>query len=137
MRKGGMVLYTTSVRWSLRWLPLVLLACGCGNTGGGEATAGEVLFDGLRVADLQVSVYAESGDCVATGMTDPRGRFTLLHPETVEPVSLHSGTFHLVVESVAADPIPVAKRFTSRASTPLVREWTEGPGELSVEVTSK
>lgn len=132
-----MVIITTSVRRSLHWWALVLMACGCGGVAGGAGTAGEVLFDGLRVADLQVSVYAESGDCVGTGITDTTGRFSLHHPETVAPVSLHSGTFHLVVESVSADPIPVAKRFTTKDSTPLVREWTEGAGELRVEVTSK
>lgn len=118
------------------WIPLLVLLCGCSGavTGG---TTGEVLVDGLRVADLQVSVYAPSGDCVATGISDPAGRFSLRHPETVEPVSLHSGTFRLVVESTAADPIPVAAKYTTFASTPLIRKWTEGTGELHVEVTSK
>lgn len=122
---------------SLRGTLLLALVCGCGGTGGDGGTSGEILFDGLRVADLQVSVYAPSGDCVATGLTDSTGHFLLRHPETIEPVSLHTGTFRLVVESTAADPIPVAKRFTTLALTPLVREWTEGAGELHVEVKSK
>jgi hypothetical protein len=122
----------------VRMVPLLVVLCGCGGGGlAGGGTTGEITFDGLKVADLQVALYSPSGDCVAMGTSDFSGRFELKHPETVEPVSLFAGRFRITVQSVAADPVPVAPKYTALASTPLLREWAEGDSELKVEVTSK
>jgi hypothetical protein len=122
----------------VRLIPLLTVLCGCSGDGLSSAgTMGEITFDGLKVADLQVSLYAPSGDCVAVGTSDGAGRFELKHPETIEPVSLFTGQFKITVQSVAADPIPVAARYVALASTPLTRDWSEGEGDLKIEVTSK
>lgn len=122
----------------VRMVPLLAVLCGCGGGGlSGGGTMGEITFDGVKVADLQVALYSPSGDCVATGTSDSAGRFELKHPETVEPVSLFAGKFRITVQSVAADPVPVAPKYAALASTPLQRDWRDGDRELKVEVTSK
>lgn len=125
--------------WLIVYL-LPILALGCGKRPESQlegGTAGTIHFQGAPVADLQVNVFAKrDGEFhrVAFGVSDAQGDFWLIDDKGLSSARLPPGQYRVTVESVAADPIPVAAIYGSLHTTPLNLSLSSADDEFTIEV---
>lgn len=119
---------------------LLVLSLGCSPSGqqslaGG--TTGQLRYDGAGLPDLQVNVFVvDAGQLrrIGYGITGEAGLFSLIDASGQRGLRLEPGHYHLTIESVAAEPIPIPTQYSDGSHTPLVREWTAADRELDLDV---
>lgn len=116
---------------------VLLQGCGTRQLPLAGGTPGLLVLNGSTFADLQVNLFAERShglQRIAYGVTDADGVFSLITDDGKRPAILVPGRYHIIIESVAADPIPIPHRYQALATTPLVIAWGEGNTDLDIEI---
>lgn len=111
-------------------LPLLLLLLtitgpGCGQQPVRGGTAGLLSADGNPLPDVQLTVYAPSGERLGFAVSDSHGAFELVRPGASGPLHLDPGSYTVTLESVGA-PAVLPREYLDRETTPLKITCNEG-----------